>query len=277
MPPSHNLQNRYCTQAQDGYLESSIRKRAGKVPKVKWLEILAMQFMQVDLTVLVAYQLSSLSTSQPRVRTLVHREFLSAANRPLLLATTDIRTPKAQQIANSPSVEIAWWLADAQEQFRICGTAYILPSPDFPSPDDPLTGGTGKLGEKEREDVVDAATSLRDSFSKAGLAGNNYDWESKRVETFEAMSGHMRASWARPVPGTTMNSYDTAKEWPESLPKLSEAEGEEKRLVQRAMRNFALVVIDPLVVDHVELGVVPNQRTLYTKKGDEWQAQILVP
>jgi len=132
-------------------------------------------------------------------------------------------------------------------------------------------------------DIV--AKKLAGEFPGEDLGGAGFDWEKKRVETFEGMSGHMRASWVRPVPGTPLpGGYAAAKAWPESLPKLAEVEqgkgGEEtKKLVKDALKNFALVVINPLEVDYVELGVVPNQRThFWRERGTgEWVEEVVVP
>jgi len=93
------------------------------------------------------------------------------------------------------------------------------------------------------------------------------------------MSGHMKASWCRPPPGSQLEcGYEEAKKWPQNLPKLGEAESEEdKKNLEMALGNFALVVIDPFEVDFVEMGVVPNQRTKFTRDGEQWIEEIIVP
>jgi len=75
-----------------------------------------------------------------------------------------------------------------------------------------------------------------------------------------------------------MASYEEAKRWPETAVKRGEAkEEEEKRVVEEALVNFALVVLDPTEVEFLELGPIPNRRTRWTKKGDQWEEQIVVP
>lgn len=133
------------------------------------------------------------------------------------------------------------------------------------------------MPEAETRGIVEAARELRGAFFRAGLLPGGFDWEAKRVEVFESMSAHMRASWARPVPGTPISKYEDAKAWPEVVPKRGEAKEGDKALVEEALRNFALVVIDPHFVDHVELGVMPNQRTTYTRGEDGWAEQVVVP
>jgi len=52
---------------------------------------------------------------------------------------------------------------------------------------------------------------------------------------------------------------------------------EDKKNLEIALRNFALIVIDPFEVDFVELGVDPNQRTKFTRDGEQWMEEIVVP
>lgn len=209
------------------------------------------------------FQLASIdaANSTARVRSHIHREFLSAKATPalpLILTTTDIRTPKNTQILPDPNVETVFWVEDMQEQYRITGRASIIPTPAHPfySSFDPSYGP--------------ALTALKKE---------EIDWEAKRKESFNSLSGHMKASWCRPVPGTKLEGgYEEAKKWPEKLPKLGEAETEQdKKNLEEALGNFALLVIDATAVDYVELGVVPNQRTKFVREGDQWVEEIVVP
>lgn len=73
--------------------------------------------------------------------------------------------------------------------------------------------------------------------------------------------------------------YDEAKKWPETIPTTSGAANEkEKELVEQALGNFALVLIEPTYVDWVQLGIVPNRRTFF-HRGDDgfWTETIVVP
>lgn len=164
---------------------------------------------------------------------------------------------------NHPRIEIAWWMAGSQDQFRISGTARIVPHSSHPS-------YTPRLG----EDLNSEGLTLLD--------GDRIDWDQKRQEVFNSMSSHMRASWCRPPPGSVISSYEEAKRWPSTVPKLGEAttkEDEENQTV--AFKNFALVLVDPIEVDWVQLSVVPNQRTRFrtpAEGGDrDWLEEILVP
>ncbi|KAF9235158.1 hypothetical protein BU15DRAFT_89701 [Melanogaster broomeanus] len=132
----------------------------------------------------------------PRVRSLVHRGFLTATafpNLPLILATTDVRTPKVSQMNGQHRVEAVYWTAKPKNS-----------SPNYQGPYPSLSGR-----------VVDE------------LATEGFDWENKRLEVFDSMSGHMKATWCRPVPGTPLEGgEDEMKKWPVTLPKLGEAETE---------------------------------------------------
>ena len=73
--------------------------------------------------------------------------------------------------------------------------------------------------------------------------------------------------------------YEEANGWPKSVPTTTGATNEEeKKLVEVALGNFALVLIEPTFVDWVQMGVVPIQRTFFTR-GDNgsWIETIVVP
>ena len=202
------------------------------------------------------------------VRTIAHRKFLSfhSPAQQLVQTTTDIRTPKVRQIAQNSRVEVVWWFPDTQEQFRLSGRAYVLPSREF------LAGDASDEGEDvgEKEQQILAAKKLYREFVDAQLATPDFDWEKARFDSFESMNPYMRATWLRPTPGTLLpNGHDEAKKWVQTLPNYEEAnkEGNEKvkENWEKACRNFALVVIDPAEVDYVELGVKPNRRSVFKK------------
>ena len=159
---------------------------------------------------------------------------------------------------SNPDIEGVFWIESALEQYRVTGKMSIIPTPAHPyyAQFDPSRGP--------------ALTALKNE---------GIDWEKKRVESFDSMSPHMKATWCRPVPGSKLDGgYEEGKKWPEKLPKLGEARNEEeKKNLERALGNFALMVIDPVEVDLVEYGVIPNQRTKFTREGEKWVEQIVVP
>jgi len=205
-------------------------------------------------------QLASIdpSTPIPHVRSLIFRSFVSPTDNPshpLLLSTTDIRTPKTAQMIANPNVQVVWWIDGSQEQYRVAGRAHIVPArkhalhKHFMHP-------VGALGQSA-----------------------NFDWEAKRVEVFKSMSAYMKASWCRPVPGSRLEGGpDEAKKWPVKLEEPKPGDEEGQRLWEMSLGNFALVVIEPQDIDYVELDPLPNRRTRFWRTNSGvWNEEALVP
>ncbi|KAJ3754651.1 hypothetical protein EV360DRAFT_51196 [Lentinula raphanica] len=230
----------------------------------------------------VVMQLASIDVNSPipTVRSLIFRSFVNPSSNPglpLILTTTDVRSPKTAQIIANPNVHIAWWIEGSQEQYRITGKASLIPSPQ-----DPL-----------HKHFLHSATSPSSSPSPspntgmAALNQENFDWEAKRLEVFKTMSAHMKASWCRPTPGSPLvGGEEEAKKWPERVDEPSEPEGpdeseesrENRKNWETSFRNFALILVDPSEVDYVELGVLPNRRTQFSRSSRGiWKEQALVP
>ncbi|KAG6842373.1 hypothetical protein C0991_007503 [Blastosporella zonata] len=207
------------------------------------------------------------ATPIPNVRSHIFREFVSPVSKPslpLILTTTDIRTPKTAQIISNPHVQIAWWVEGTQEQFRISGLAIAIPAP------------ANSLYKHFLHNVEHAAPNS----AVATLKGENFDWEMKRNQSFRNMSAHMKASWCRPTPGTPLQGgEEEAKKWPVKLEEPAEdADEETKKNWRTALGNFALLIVDPIEVDYVELGVLPNRRTRFWRRSDgSWQSEAVVP
>ncbi|KAG2050338.1 hypothetical protein BDR06DRAFT_998680 [Suillus hirtellus] len=178
---------------------------------------------------------------------------------PLLLTTTDIRTPKVAQIMSNPShrVEAHFWTKATNEQFRVSGHAAIYPSPEL-----------------QENKGIEGVGEVYDAFRSQG-----WDWEDERQRQFDSVGAHMRASWCRPVPGSPMDSYSDAEKWPVTVAKPGE-EGYDAKNYEEARGNFALLLIDPIEVDYIELGVMPNRRTKFVRQesdDERWKEVILVP
>lgn len=210
-------------------------------------------------------QLATIDASgRPRVRSHLQRAFITASaypTLPLILSSTDVRTPKVTQLAANDIVEVVYWVPSTLEQFRILGRASIVPevgySGAYPAP---------------RGVVYEA------------LKKEGFDWEAKRVETFDRMSAHMKATWCRPVPGTPLRGgEEEMKKWPETLPKLGEAGNEEERQnLVTALSRFALLLIEPFEVDYVEFAVQPDRRTRFERDWEdersvEFKETLVVP
>ncbi|KAG8708249.1 hypothetical protein FRC09_001361 [Ceratobasidium sp. 395] len=219
------------------------------------------------------YALSTVDTDggspTPRVRHVVHRDLLTThPTRPLLISTTNIRTPKVHQLlthpdTKGPTSEIAWWIAPASAQFRISARTHILPSPshEFYSkfPRQALSNTAGGDSGPEHPETAD-------------------DWEKVRIKAFNALPAFQRASFAHPDPGATLPNPEEAQTWPESLPESDKAESEDdKKHMKEALKNFALMVVEPLEVELLELQVRPNRRTQWILAEGEWKEVSIVP
>ena len=211
---------------------------------------------------LSVYQLATIDEEgKPRVRSHIHRAFLvppSNPASPLLITSTDVRSPKIQQIAHADTVELVWWIDATSDQFRISGPARIFAAPGYVSP---------------------ISEPLRAAPDCAGIEASDIDWEAKRRELFDAVSQQMRATWCRPPPGSPLQGgYKGMNDWPVEVPKPSEAKTEgEKELAELALNNYALIVIEPMYIDWVQMALKPNRRTFFTREGSDWKEEIVVP
>ncbi|KAF8899333.1 hypothetical protein BD779DRAFT_1667018 [Infundibulicybe gibba] len=222
-----------------------------------WKSILSAILADHPKSTVIQIATTDSHTGAPRVRSHIFRKFLAAAQAPhlpLLVTTTDIRAPKVAQLLASPRVEVVWWIPDAQTQFRIAGAARLVPHP-------------------AHELYPQCAAVLADKGAGGGvgaLARESFDWPAEAERVFASLSPYTRASWCKPVPGSPLSNPEEARGWPEQV----DAPGEQW---DAALRNFALLVVDPDDVDVVELGVVPNRRTRFWIRDGEWAEQALVP
>ena len=191
------------------------------------------------------FALSTVDQGIPRGRSIVHRSiFHSESDAPLLVSTTDVRTPKVKQIQASDGKfsEIAWWIEPASEQYRITAHTHILPI---------------------KTNAIYFTFPFLELTPGLDLESARKWWEEQRIDHFDnKMSAELRASFCRPTPGTYLpGGYDAALEWPQTLPKSSEVkEGtKEAEQVREALGNFSLLVFEPFAVERVELGIVPNR------------------
>ncbi|EIW71157.1 hypothetical protein TREMEDRAFT_27724, partial [Tremella mesenterica DSM 1558] len=151
------------------------------------------------------YALSTLSPEgQPKVRFVVHRSISPSG---LLILTTDTRMQKPVHLALNHTVEAAWWIEPSNVQFRITGQAYTFPLPSS-SPTEVSSALQG-LGLKD----------IEESQGEEKEECTSEWWEKERIRLWEeSMSGHLRASFARPKPGKSLEQVEHPSEWPVSLP-----------------------------------------------------------
>lgn len=136
------------------------------------------------------------------------------------------RAPKSQQLTKDPHFELAWWFAPSGDQFRITGRAYILGPPNHSTTSSFLSEHGKRL-------------------SPPGIQGE-FNWEDERRRIYEKISPPIRASFARPIPGTPLKESErkesgsgegdyNPEEWPAEL----EMDGD-KALIEKSYANFAL-------------------------------------
>ncbi|KDN52920.1 hypothetical protein K437DRAFT_266126 [Tilletiaria anomala UBC 951] len=205
-----------------------------------------------------------------------------------LLTTTDIRSPKAQQILKQQQqegeahVEIAWWMEKAQLQFRLACTAHLLPHAD-----------------NEHYMGFDGSKLVPPPASLSSKRPTSFDWAFERSRIFEKMSLGLLASFARPTPGSEHPNgneidaegagkdhedglNDKANPWPMELPKPGDAETKaDQDALALSDKNFALVVLAPYKVDVLDL--VRSKRSVFELQGgrsggnEHWTAKRVVP
>ena len=106
---------------------------------------------------------------------------------------------KPVHLAAHSDVEIAWWIEPTNTQFRISGPAVTIASPKVESSD--------KVQEKLKK------------LDPTGDEKNTDWWEKERARLWKSVSGHLRAGFARPAPGTPLDKADRKpEEWSESIP-----------------------------------------------------------
>ncbi|EPQ50275.1 hypothetical protein GLOTRDRAFT_112738 [Gloeophyllum trabeum ATCC 11539] len=185
--------------------------------------------------------------NMPEIRTLACIDLLEVKGQsaPLLVLSTDVRTPKVSQILANPRVQVLWWFGDTHEQFRISGVASIVAAPGTPTYD-----------------------SLKDKINLPG----DVDLETKRVEVFNAMPNYM-SHYLRPTWGTPLRKAPHSETWPKVTLPTENSSDEDKLHYEEALKNFSLIVIEPVVVDYRS-----QQERVVSKKLDNglWENEPVV-
>jgi hypothetical protein len=106
---------------------------------------------------------------------------------------------KPKHLAAHGDVELAWWIEATNVQFRFSGQAVTVASPK-----------------------VESAGDIKSKLQKLNAIGDEADpewWEKERARLWKDVSGHLRAGFARPAPGTPLDQADRKpEEWSESIP-----------------------------------------------------------
>ena len=100
---------------------------------------------------------------------------------PIVLAATDIHTPKVEHILANDAVQMNWWFEPSGDQFRLTGRATLVPEPS--------------------SQVFNSGKSV--AFQR--LSANGFDWEAKRVQMFGGLNSLLRAGQCCPPPGSPLD------------------------------------------------------------------------
>eukprot|EP00128_Syssomonas_multiformis_P011235 Colp12_sorted_trinity150504_noHs@6905 len=168
----------------------------------------------------------------PANRTVVFRNFFH--DTPLLSICIDTRSEKAEQIEHFPFGEIAWYMPETREQFRLSGRLFIVGN--------------------------DRVIGYEPTLSAWGL--EKIDWAEERLKLWKALSDGMRAGFASPQPG---DDIDPGVELVKTLPKDQPTNTEAKALYDTALAHFGLVIFATERVDHLELMGFPPRRTKHSR------------
>ncbi|KAJ9123478.1 hypothetical protein QFC24_003692 [Naganishia onofrii] len=238
-----------------------------------------------------SYPFASVDTNgSPRVRYVVHRALTPESS--FLIFTTDTRMGKCTHLASDGRCEASFWMEGSGVQFRVAGEALIVPNDADVSPS----------AQKALESAVQ-----KDSVRAVGEEKKADYWIGERERNWtKGISGHLRATFARPTPGTPLDKVDRKPEdWTETMKPEGETvsircvpyshaphacdakflsvlgwQDEQKQEAASAKANFTLVAIAPHTVEMLELKAVPNRRTVWTRPeqaGGQWTVQAVVP
>ncbi len=111
---------------------------------------------------------------------------------------------KGGQIASNDKVEGVFWMEGSGIQFRIAGTSVML--------DENTLSGKASNGQ-----------DLKETLKKMGAKGEEATlefWEQERQKQWKEMSGHLRASFTRPTPGTPLKDLKDGEkpgDWKETI------------------------------------------------------------
>ncbi|KAH9468244.1 hypothetical protein Pst134EA_033419 [Puccinia striiformis f. sp. tritici] len=229
---------------------------------------------------------------QPESRTVVHRGFVNEKRRhghheahapegdhedhsnENLLICTDVRSPKIDQLLAStrapatrspdavpptqsgPLASICWWFSPTGEQYRIQARAYVVSA---------QSGGERVAGlTAEQADRLKPRREI------------DFGWEAERIRVYEKLSWELKASFVgRSAPGSKLIEGDGSEKPTDPEKRLESGDHE---LRETALKNFALIVLEPVSVDLVRLNTEPHQRFLWKKTvSGEWEESELVP
>jgi hypothetical protein len=109
---------------------------------------------------------------------------------------------KVSHLQSQPLAEGSFWIEETGVQFRVAGKAYVVPS----------DADSSQSGREKAGDVVRSLCAQGDE--------TNVDWwiAEREKSWSEGISGHLRATFARPKPGTPLDRVERKPaEWTETI------------------------------------------------------------
>lgn len=188
--------------------------------------------------------------------------------------TTDARMAKAGEISlGGGPVEAVWWASEANTQWRVRGTAWLL-GPDVETP----TGAVARAAiqkhmrrfrDGDAGGVVASAAATSATAAGAASASAHWSWSRELTAHFGNMSPGMRGSFRNPPPGQPRPARgETGNTYPGEG--LGDPVDNEHLDDAAARTNFRVCVIVPEEVDQVDLSQGDDpRRWLYTYVGEE--------
>ncbi|KAL1893173.1 hypothetical protein Sste5346_006605 [Sporothrix stenoceras] len=192
--------------------------------------------------------------------------------------TTDARMAKAGEIGlNGGAVEAVWWATDAQTQWRVRGTAWLL-GPDVETPTGAVARAAiqkhmrrteGAAGAGGAPSATSTAVSRTAAIAATTSVASHWSWSREITAHFGNMSPGMRGSFRNPPPGQLRPPRgETGNTSPGEG--LGDPVDNDHLDDPTARANFRVCVIVPEEVDQVDLSKGDDpRRWLYTYVGED--------
>ncbi|KAI7849572.1 pyridoxamine 5'-phosphate oxidase-domain-containing protein [Circinella umbellata] len=166
----------------------------------------------------------------------------------LLTITSAKRSRKITDIATQPKIELNWFMAGTQEQFRIHGKCYVIEESNTDI----------NLIDKELEEhITKKDINVETNNDKNNLAtrafltrlknNKKFDWENERLRQWYRMNDHLRGTFtSEPKSPLEINDMNN-QGW------FLNNDSKKQKLLEEGYKNFALLIIKVEFIDHVEL------------------------
>ncbi|KAI9489950.1 pyridoxamine 5'-phosphate oxidase-domain-containing protein [Zychaea mexicana] len=203
----------------------------------------------------------------PANRTVVFRGFAGEDHRSetgwqseLLTVTSAKRSRKMADIAAQPMVELSWFMAGTQEQFRVHGRMVAVQAGTTSDalrgvlPDPVTKKGAGSAKDTSASSSTGLATrAFLTRLSREGAGdnsdgGNTFDWQVERLRQWYRMNDQLRGTFPEAGDGEPLAIENMDNEgW------FVNHDPAKQKLLEAGYENFALLVMQVESVDYVNL------------------------